>query len=58
MSDESLERWGDVEAALTYWAKKSRWRACLMRGDSKCEKPPEIVGSFEGISPTVEHALW
>src|SRR5207247_1224927 len=28
---KSLERWGDVEAALTYWAKKSRWRACLLR---------------------------
>jgi len=36
---KSLERWGDVEAALTYWAKKSRWRACLLRGDTKCEKP-------------------
>jgi len=38
---KSLERWGDVEAALTYWAKKARWRACLLRGDATCEKPEE-----------------
>lgn len=38
---KSLHPWGDVEAALTYWAKKSRWRACLLRGDATCEKPEE-----------------
>jgi hypothetical protein len=36
-----LHRWGDVEAAYTYWAKKFAWRACMMRVDFTCEPPKE-----------------
>jgi hypothetical protein len=36
-----LHRWGDVEEAYTYWAKKIAWRACMMRGDAACELPKE-----------------
>jgi hypothetical protein len=36
-----MHRWGDVEEAYTYWAKKSAWRACMMRGDATCELPKE-----------------
>ncbi len=38
---KSFHRWGDVEEAYTYWAKKFAWRACMMRGDAKCEMPEE-----------------
>lgn len=38
---KSLHRWGDVEAAYTYWAKKFAWRACMMRVDFTCEPPEE-----------------
>jgi hypothetical protein len=38
---KSLHRWGDVEEAYIYWAKKAAWRACMMRGDAKCERPEE-----------------
>jgi hypothetical protein len=38
---KSLDRWGDVEAAYTYWAKKFAWRACMMRVDFTCEPPEE-----------------
>jgi hypothetical protein len=38
---KSLTRWGDVEEAYTYWAKKFAWRACMMRGDATCELPKE-----------------
>ena len=38
---KSLTRWGDVEEAYTYWAKKFAWRACMMRGDATCEMPKE-----------------
>lgn len=36
---KSLNQWEDVEQAFNYWAKKMRWRACDMRGDTSCEKP-------------------
>jgi hypothetical protein len=32
-----LNRWEDVVQAYGYWAKKIRWRACMMRGDTGCE---------------------
>ena len=38
---KSFHRWGDVEEAYTYWAKKYAWRACMMRGDATCEMPKE-----------------
>ena len=38
---KALSRWEDFEAASTYWAKKFAWRACMMRGDAKCEMPKE-----------------
>jgi Protein of unknown function (DUF3313) len=38
---KSLHRWGDVEEAYTYWAKKFAWRACMMRGETTCELPKE-----------------
>lgn len=38
---KSMTRWGDVEEAFTYWAKKARWRACTLRGDANCEMPKE-----------------
>jgi hypothetical protein len=38
---KSLTRWGDVEEAYTYWAKKFAWRACMLRGDAACEMPKE-----------------
>jgi hypothetical protein len=36
-----LSRWEDFEQASDYWAKKFRWRACLMRGDANCGEKPE-----------------
>lgn len=38
---KSLHRWGDVEAAYSYWAKKFAWRACMMRVDFTCSPPEE-----------------
>jgi hypothetical protein len=38
---KSFDRWTDVEEAYKYWAKKTRWRACTMRGDTNCELPKE-----------------
>ena len=38
---KSLNWWGDVEEAYTYWAKKFSWRACMMRGEATCELPKE-----------------
>jgi hypothetical protein len=38
---KELHFWGDVEEAYTYWAKKFRWRACMMRGDATCEMPKD-----------------
>jgi len=38
---KSLHRWGDVEEAFTYWAKKIAWRACMLRVDFTCEPPEE-----------------
>ena len=38
---KSFHRWTDVEEAYSYWAKKTRWRACTMRGDTNCELPKE-----------------
>ena len=38
---KSFHRWTDVEEAYSYWAKKTRWRACMMRGDADCELPKE-----------------
>lgn len=36
-----LHRWTDVEEAYSYWAKKTRWRACMTRGDADCELPKD-----------------
>lgn len=36
-----LNRWEDVEQAYSYWAKKVRWRACVLRGEAGCQKPSE-----------------
>ncbi len=38
---KSLRQWADVEKAYAYWAKKFRWRACVLRGEAKCELPAE-----------------
>lgn len=38
---KSLNRWEDVEAALTYWAKKMRWRLCKSREAANCVMPEE-----------------
>lgn len=38
---KSLKFWEDVEQAYAYWAKKTRWRFCDMRGGSTCELPKE-----------------
>jgi hypothetical protein len=36
-----FHRWTDVEEAYSYWAKKTRWRACMTRGDTNCELPKD-----------------
>lgn len=36
-----LRRWEDVEQAMDYWAKKFRWRGCMIRGDAGCTKPED-----------------
>lgn len=38
---KSFHRWTDVEEAYSYWAKKTRWRACMMREDANCELPKD-----------------
>jgi Protein of unknown function (DUF3313). len=38
---KALNRWEDVEAALTYWAKKMRWRLCKSREAANCVMPEE-----------------
>ena len=38
---KALNRWEDVEQAYASWAKKMRWRACLLRDDSNCVKPED-----------------
>src|SRR5262245_20489519 len=38
---KALNRWEDVEAAFTYWAKKMRWRLCKARGAAHCMMPEE-----------------
>ena len=38
---KALNRWEDVEAALTYWAKKMRWRLCKSREAAHCVMPEE-----------------
>jgi hypothetical protein len=38
---KAMHRWEDFEAASTYWAKKVRWRACMLRGDANCEMPKD-----------------
>ena len=38
---KALNRWEDVEQSYSYWAKKFRWRACMMRGDVGCVKPED-----------------
>lgn len=38
---KSLTRWGDVEEAYTYWAKKFVWQVCTMLGGAGCEMPKE-----------------
>ncbi len=38
---KALSRWEDAEQAFSYWAKKVRWRFCLLRGEAKCEKPED-----------------
>ena len=35
-----MSQWEDVERAYDYWAKKMRWRACQLRGET-CPKPKE-----------------
>lgn len=39
MSTEKFSSWGEVEDALTYWARNSRYRFCMARGGKDCEKP-------------------
>jgi hypothetical protein len=39
LSKEKLSSWAEVEDALTYWAKNSRYRLCMARGGKDCEKP-------------------
>lgn len=41
---KALSRWEDVEEAMTYWAKKVRWRACVVRGETDCQMPKEGLG--------------
>ncbi|MGH7257513.1 MAG: DUF3313 domain-containing protein [Nitrospiraceae bacterium] len=31
--------WSDVDAIITYWAKKIRWRLCTVRSGIDCHKP-------------------
>jgi hypothetical protein len=38
---KALNRWEDFEAASDYWAKKLRWRACMLRDGVNCEMPKE-----------------
>jgi hypothetical protein len=39
-SEEKLTSWGDVEHALQYWAKNSRYRLCMARGEkTQCQAP-------------------
>ena len=33
--------WNDVEQAYIYWAEKTRWRLCTVRGDENCVEPEE-----------------
>jgi len=40
-SEEKLTSWGDVEHALQYWAKNSRYRLCMARGEKTQCQPPE-----------------
>lgn len=41
LSAESFNSWGDVNQALEFWAAKSTWRLCKLKGRSDCEKPEE-----------------
>ncbi|MFZ1745419.1 MAG: DUF3313 domain-containing protein [Nitrospirales bacterium] len=31
--------WDDVEETYRYWAEKSRWRLCKLRGETECVEP-------------------
>lgn len=39
LSAGRMSSWGDVEAALRYWAENSRYRFCRARGGKDCEPP-------------------
>ena len=34
-----VDQWAEVEKIISYWAKQTRWRACLERGGTECHKP-------------------
>lgn len=34
-----VSSWDDVEEAYRYWAEKSRWRLCKLRGETECVGP-------------------
>jgi len=36
---KGFARWADVEEAFAYWAKQARWRLCLQRNGTNCQKP-------------------
>lgn len=38
---KALNRWEDAEQAWDYWAKKFRWRACMLRDATNCVKPED-----------------
>jgi hypothetical protein len=38
---KALNRWEDAEQAWTYWAKKARYRLCLLRGNTNCVLPED-----------------
>jgi hypothetical protein len=41
LTAESFSSWGDVNQSLEYWAARSTWRLCRLKGRSDCEKPEE-----------------
>lgn len=41
LTAETFNSWGDVNQSLEFWAAKSSWRLCRLKGRSDCEKPEE-----------------
>jgi hypothetical protein len=38
-ADKQATNWADVAEIGTFWAKRIRWRLCMVRGATDCERP-------------------